>query len=202
MMRRMRRLVGLGLLAAALAVWVVVLRPQALGGSALYIVVRGSSMLPTYQSGDLVVVESAAAYSVGDVVAYRVPNGEIGEGHLVIHRITGGDGAAGFAVQGDNNEAVDPWSPRAGDIAGRAWIVVPGLGRFIAFIHQPVIAGGLAAALMVTFLLARPSRPTRPAPALSPSDTSSHPLNGKPHQLRRSADTWRGRLVPRRSRRV
>ena len=155
MMSRVRRFAGLGLLAASLAVWVVVLRPQALGGSALYIVVRGSSMLPTYESGDLVVVQSAAAYGVGDVVAYRVPNGEIGEGHLVIHRIAGGDGAVGFAVQGDNNEAIDPWTPQSSDIAGKAWWVVPGLGRVIAFIHQPIIAAALAAALMVTFMMAR-----------------------------------------------
>jgi signal peptidase len=159
-MQRLRRLVGLGLTVAAVAVWVVALRPQALGGPSLYIVIRGTSMLPTYQNGDLVVVESAAAYGVGDVVAYRVPKGEIGEGHLVVHRIIGGDGAAGFTVQGDNNEAGDPWSPRAGDIAGRARWLVPGLGRIIAFIHQPVIAAGLASALMVTFLLARSPRPS------------------------------------------
>jgi signal peptidase len=159
-MKRMRRLLSLGLTAAALAVWVVALRPQTLGGPAVYVVVRGSSMLPTYENGDLVVVQSAAAYSIGDVVAYRVPKGEIGEGHLIIHRITRDDGAAGFTVQGDNNQAVDPWSPRAGDIAGRARWLVPGLGRVIAFIHQPAIAGGLAAAMMVMFILARPSRPS------------------------------------------
>src|SRR6266446_7947426 len=152
-MKRARRIVSLGLLAAAVAAWVVVLRPQALGGSALYIVVRGSSMLPTYENGDLVVVQSATVYGVDDIVAYRVPDGEIGAGHLVIHRISGGDGVMGFAVRGDNNSAVDPWSPKASDIAGRAWWVVPGLGRVVAFIHQPVIAAGLAAALMVTFLL-------------------------------------------------
>jgi len=68
-MKRVHRVVSLVLLAAALAVWVVVLRPQSLGGSALYIVVRGSSMRPTYETGDLVVVQSAAAYSVGEFVS-------------------------------------------------------------------------------------------------------------------------------------
>ena len=64
MIRRIRRLLGLGLLAAAVAVWVVALRPQALGGPALYIVVRGSSMLPTFETGDLVVLQSASSYAV------------------------------------------------------------------------------------------------------------------------------------------
>ncbi|MDQ6793317.1 MAG: signal peptidase I [Chloroflexota bacterium] len=197
-MKRARRIVSVGLLAAALAVWVEVLRPQALGGSALYIVVRGSSMLPTYANGDLVVVQSAGAYSVGDIVAYRVPNGEIGEGHLVIHRITGGDGVVGFAVRGDNNEAVDPWSPRAGEVAGRAWWVVPGLGRFVAFIHQPAIAAGLAAALMVTFVLARPSRPIRRVPANSRSTAATHALSRSRDQRRRFAARY-GDRFPRRS---
>lgn len=168
-MKNVRRLVKFAVLAAVLAIWAVALRPQALGGPAQYIVVRGSSMLPTYQSGDLVVIGSASAYAVGDIVAYRVPSGEIGEGHIVIHRIAGGDGAHGFVVKGDNNAAVDPWSPRPADIAGKAWLVAPGLGRVIALIHQPVVAGGLAAAIMVTLILARPSRRIRAlagAPAL------------------------------------
>lgn len=162
MIRRTRRLLGHGLLVAAVAVWVVGLRPQALGGPALYIVVRGSSMVPTYESGDLVVVQSASAYAAGDVIAYRVPEADIGAGHIIIHRIAGGDGAAGFLVKGDNNPAVDPWTPRTSDVAGKAWLVVPGFGRVVAFIHQPVIAGALAAAMMVTLILARPSRSMPP----------------------------------------
>jgi signal peptidase len=161
------RLVRFGLVAAVLVLWTVALRPQALGGPTLYIVVRGSSMLPTYQTGDLVVFESAAVYAVGDVVAYRVPGGEIGEGHVVVHRIAGGDGTEGFIVKGDNNNAPDPWTPRLDDIAGKAWLMVPGLGRLIAYIQQPIIAAGLAAAIMVSMILARPS----PSPTTKPRRT-------------------------------
>ena len=155
-------------MAGVLAIWVFLLRPQSLGGPALYIVIRGTSMLPTYQNGDLVVMQPAPAYVVGDPVAYRVLSGEIGEGHVIVHRITGGDGTAGFVVQGDNNNAVDPWMPRATDVAGKAWVVVPGVGRVIAIIHQPVIAGGLAAGVMVSLILAGQSRSKpkrRPPPA-------------------------------------
>lgn len=162
MTRRVRRLLTFGTLAAVLAIWLVLLRPQSLGGSALYIVVRGSSMVPTYQNGDLVIMQSAPAYAAGDAVAYRVPSGEIGAGHVVVHRIAGGNGADGFVVQGDNNDAVDPWMPRATDVAGKTWLVVPGVGRLIAFIHQPIIMGGLAAGVMVSLILAGQSRP-RPA---------------------------------------
>ena len=166
MKRRASRLLKFGTMFAVLAIWIVILRPQSLGGPALYIVVRGTSMLPTYQNGDLVIMQSAPVYAIGDPIAYRVPSGEFGEGHVIVHRITGGDGTDGFAVQGDNNDAVDPWMPRAADIAGRTWAVVPGAGRLIAMIHQPVIAGGLAAGIMVALILAGQSRP-RPSPRAS-----------------------------------
>jgi len=167
MTKRARRLLKFGTMAAVLAIWVLILRPQSLGGPAMYIVVRGSSMLPTYQNGDLVVMGPAPAYDVGDIVAYRVPSGDFGEGHVIVHRLTGGDGKDGFVVQGDNNNAPDPWSPRTADIAGKAGLVVPGLGRLIAYIHQPVIAGGLAAAIMVACIVARPSRSARGSRALA-----------------------------------
>jgi signal peptidase len=167
MRKRIRRWLTVGAMLPILAIWVVLLRPQALGGPASYIVIRGSSMLPTYQNGDLVIMQAAPAYAIGDAIAYRVPSGEIGEGHVIVHRITGGDGTAGFFVQGDNNDAIDPWMPRTSDIAGTSWLVLPGVGRVIAFVHQPVVAGGLAAGIMVTLILAGQSRPRResvPAP--------------------------------------
>jgi signal peptidase len=166
MRTRWRRWLKFATTAAVLAIWMVVLRPQSLGGPALYIVIRGTSMLPTYENGDLVVMQAASTYGVGDAIAYRVPSGEIGEGHVIVHRITGGDGAAGFLVQGDNNDAVDPWLPRASDVAGKAWLVVPGVGRAIAIIHQPVTAGGFAAGVIVFLILAGQSRPKRPTTAV------------------------------------
>ena len=68
-------------------------------------------------------------------------------------------GADGFVLQGDNNNAVDPWMPRATDVAGKAWLVVPGVGRVITIIHQPIVAGGPAAGVMVSLILAGQSRP-------------------------------------------
>ena len=119
---------------AILAIWVFILRPQSLGGPAQYIVIRGTSMLPTFQNGDLVIVQSSPTYVAGDAIAYRVPSGEIGEGHVIVHRIKSGNEADGFAVHGDNNDAIEPWKPRATDIAGKMWVVVPGVGAFIAII--------------------------------------------------------------------
>lgn len=161
MIRLVLKVFSLTLVGTVVVVWAFTLRPQALGGPAVFVAVRGSSMLPTYQHGDLVVVESVAHYSVGEVVAYRVPAGQIGAGKIVIHRIIGGDAARGFTLQGDHNTTPDPWSPREGDMVGVATFRLPNAGRLIALVRQPAILAGLAAALMVTVILARPPGPSR-----------------------------------------
>jgi signal peptidase len=150
--RSLRPLVrGAGSIATVglLIAWFLVLRPTSLGGPADYVVVRGDSMVPTYATGDLVIVRAESDYKPGDVVAYRVPVGELGAGLLVIHRIVGGGPDTGFVMEGDNNPAPDPWLPRAGDIAGRAWAVVPFVGRALSILHQPAIAASAAVALLV-----------------------------------------------------
>jgi len=158
-MRLARRVMGLALLGVIVAVWAVTLRPQAIGGPAVFVAVRGSSMLPTYENGDLVVVGWADHYSVGDVVAYRVPAGEVGEGKVVLHRIVDGDAVHGFILEGDNNSAPDPWMPRQADMVGVASLRLAHAGSVINLVRQPVILAGLAAAIMVTLILARPLPP-------------------------------------------
>ena len=157
-MRLLGRAISLGLIGAVVVAWAITLRPQALGGPAVFVAVRGSSMLPTYRHGDLVVVESASAYRIGDVVAYRVPAGQVGAGKIVIHRIVGGDGVHGFTLRGDNNTAPDPWSPKQGDMLGVATVRVADAGRAIALVRQPAMLAALAAALVVTLILLQPPR--------------------------------------------
>src|ERR1700757_3061859 len=79
--------------------------PQALGGRAGWVLVSGTSMLPHLHTGDLVLVEHRSSYHVGEVVAYRVPEGPVGAGHVVIHRIVGGNSRAGWKMKGDNRTA-------------------------------------------------------------------------------------------------
>jgi signal peptidase I len=167
--RRVRHFLGLSAMAFVVVFWVLVLRPAALGGPAGYIIIRGSSMVPTYASGDLVIVRTAGAYHVGDVVAYRVPDGDIGAGLTVIHRIVG-TGRDGFFMRGDNNASIDPWTPKASNILGKAWVSVPGFGRVLAIIHDPVmlaaLAASVAAAIVVTW---RPRRRLDPGDVRAPS---------------------------------
>lgn len=163
-MRAVRRVLGWLtslLILAILGGWLLFLRPESLGGPVDYVVIRGTSMLPAYQSGDLVIVRAGEDYHVGDVVAYRVPDGELGEGHLIIHRLIAQQGNR-WIVQGDNNNAVDPWMPAAADIVGTTWLRVPAAGRALAVIRQPAILGAIAAALVVMAMLWKP--PKQPAP--------------------------------------
>lgn len=155
-MRHCRRLLSISLTAALVAVWFVGFRPSALGGWVTYVVVRGDSMLPTYETGDLVVLTPQPTYRIGDVVGYRVPAGELGAGLLVVHRIVDEAGDR-FILRGDNNPAPDPWQPTAQDIAGSALVAAPGLGRTLAWIRQPAVLGAAAAAIVVWLVILRPA---------------------------------------------
>jgi signal peptidase I len=157
--RRVRRLLDLGFGLAFALGWAVTLRPASLGGPATYVVVRGDSMLPGYHSGDLAILQAGTGYGPGDIIGYRVPDGEVGAGHVVVHRIVAGVAHSGYTMEGDNNPVPDPWRPRDVDVAGKVWLLLPGIGRVLTVAHQPVVAGAVAASIVVMVLLAR-----RPAP--------------------------------------
>ena len=116
------------------------------------------------------ILHAAPSYGTGDIVGYHVPDGEVGEGLLVVHRIVGGTDADGFVVQGDNNPAPDPWLPQSALIAGTPWISIPGIGRLITFLHQPAALAALAVSLLVGWEVGRrPGRRKAPQPAPSPA---------------------------------
>jgi signal peptidase len=161
---------GAGLVVLVVAFWLAALRPTSLGGPVTYLLIRGNSMEPTYHGGDLVLVRVAAQYAIGDIVAYRVPAGDIGAGHIVIHRISGGVASTGFLMRGDNNPSVDPWMPRPTDIVGVAWFAAPGFGRLLAFLHQPATLASLAVATLAAVAAGRQLRGF--APIRRPARTS------------------------------
>ena len=159
------RVLGLALVVALAAAWAVTLRPTSLGGPASYVFVSGVSMLPTLESGDLVVLHEAERYAPGDVIAFRVPEGAPGAGALVIHRIVGGSAAEGFVMRGDNKSVADEWRPDADDVAGRLTVRLPGAGTVLAWLRQPGVFAPLLAGLAVAFvMLGGGERPKRKQP--------------------------------------
>jgi len=118
--------------------------PQALGGRAGWILVSGTSMLPHLHTGDLVLVERRSGYHVGEVVAYRVPKGQVGAGFVVIHRIVGGNGRTGWRMKGDNRTAADLWRPTNRDVFGAKLLRIPHAWLVLRFFHTPLFLALLA----------------------------------------------------------
>jgi signal peptidase len=128
--------------------------PQSLGGRAGWVLVSGTSMLPRLHTGDLVLVERQPSYHVGEVVAYRVPKGQVGAGHVVIHRIIGGNGETGWTMKGDNRTARDLWYPTNHDVVGAKLLRIPDAWFVLRILHMPVLLAlfaGCAAFLLIAF---------------------------------------------------
>ncbi|HEY5629848.1 MAG TPA: hypothetical protein VIR16_10085, partial [Candidatus Limnocylindrales bacterium] len=113
-----------------------------------------------------------AAYGAGDLVVFRVPDGQPGAGASIVHRIVSGNGTSGFVTKGDNNPSVDPWHPRASDVIGRSWIELPGSGAWLLVLRKPLvlatILGGLFGFWFFTTDFRIPSRPRRGVRAILP----------------------------------
>jgi signal peptidase I len=139
------RLAALGTLIAT-CLWFAL--PQGLGGRAAWVLVSGTSMLPRFHTGDLVLVEHQSRYQVGEVVAYRVPQGQVGAGHVVIHRIIGGDGATGWRLKGDNRTAPDLWHPTNHDVLGAEQLRIPHAWLVLRIFHMPVLLALFAACVV------------------------------------------------------
>jgi len=144
------------------AVWLTVLRPTVWGGPTTYIVIRGTSMLPTYQPGDLVLVRRAAEYGPGDIVGYRVPDNDVGENMILVHRIVGGSAEEGFVLLGDNNKEEDLWKPRPSEIVGRPLMHVSSAGLILTNLRSPLVLASLAAGTAVA-VVAVPKSQSKPA---------------------------------------
>ena len=128
--------------------------PQPLGGDVAYAKVSGESMEPGLHTGDLVAVRREKTYGVGDVIAYRIPKSDPGAGAVVIHRVTGGDGDAGYITQGDNRDSADRWRPTDDDVLGGRWFLVPGAAQTVSVLQDPFrlasLLGVLAGMLVYT----------------------------------------------------
>jgi signal peptidase len=144
--------------------FLLLLWPTTLGGDVAYVQVSGHSMDGTYRSGDLVIVRAQGHYTVGDIVAYRIPKAEFAAGAQVIHRIVGGNGAKGFTTQGDNKKSPDDWHPKNADVIGRAWVHVAGAGTWFSKFAQPLPLGALCAGLTVVTMLFPTRRNGKPVP--------------------------------------
>jgi signal peptidase I len=120
------------------------LAPPALGGSAAFAIVDGTSMLPHFRRGDLVILHRADDYRVGDVVAYRSRILH----RVVLHRIVAIHGGR-YTFKGDNNTWLDPETPTRGALIAKLWLRVPRAGALSSLIRTPAVAAALAVLLVL-----------------------------------------------------
>jgi signal peptidase len=178
-LRRPVNIAFLVVLTVVLTAWWVELRPTVfLGGSATFITVKGTSMLPLLKTGDFVLAEAQPAYQVGDLVVYRMPKGQIGAGDDLIHRIVGGNAATGYTLKGDNNPSPDPWIVPRSDIVGKEALVIPGAGNTLLVLRSPLFAGLAAALVAMWMVLWPPEWMRRRKPAAEPA--ASAPAAAEP----------------------
>jgi len=142
---RMKSIVGWALTAGIVTLWFVAFRPPMLGGPASTIAVNGISMDPTFADGDLVIVHEKDEYEVGDIVAFRIPEGDLAAGARVVHRIVDGDATDGFVMKGDNNSYTDKWRPSNDEIIGAKWLHVPYGASLLSNVRRPIVLASLTA---------------------------------------------------------
>ena len=135
----------LGILTILVTVLGAALGVLLISGQMSVVVTRGVSMNPVYFQGDLVVVAKEAAYSQGQIVAYKIA----ADNEVILHRIIGGD-RNGFTIKGDNNQSTDPASPEADQIIGAALVHIPQGGMWLRSFTSPPMLGLITFALLAS----------------------------------------------------
>ena len=133
------------------------------------LVVRSGSMVPTYQVGDIVLVEQIRADELraGEVVtlAYYPEFGE-----SLTHRVRSVrrvDGAVQVETRGDANDSSEVWAVAPDALVGRVVASVPAVGTPATLVRTaglPLLIGVLVLAAVVALVIwgHRLRRPTRP----------------------------------------
>lgn len=124
--------------------------PTSAGGAASYLTVSGNSMLPTFHSGDTVMLARRSHYEVGEIIAYR--SKELG-GTVVIHRIIDLAPDDRYVTKGDNNGFIDGYHPSSADILGEQVLRLPNTTSWSKPFTNPIVvalAGLLVASLLYT----------------------------------------------------
>ncbi len=95
---------------------------QLTGHLVVFAVVKGTSMLPLFRNGDLVIIIPTKSVSIGSVIVYRGSYNQ-----LVIHRVVAiarcSDGRILIATKGDNNPVTDVVSYRIAGLVAETCIV-------------------------------------------------------------------------------
>lgn len=127
--------------------------PAALGGHTRFIMVTGASMEPVFHIGDSLVVREIDDPQIGDIIVFRIPEGDPAEGSFVVHRIFAQRDDGSFMTKGDNRRYADPWHIMPEDIVGQPTWTIPQFGKLVGMASSPFIIGAAAGLLCLAMLL-------------------------------------------------
>ncbi|NMC53243.1 MAG: signal peptidase I [Chloroflexi bacterium] len=95
-------------------------------------VVIGYSMQPTYQPGDILILQPLREeITPAMIISYQMTN------RLITHRVLAVEGDH-LITQGDNNDSPDPWRVPASAVIGTPVLRVPLLGHVLNFAQRPI----------------------------------------------------------------
>lgn len=151
-------------------VFVWFLWPVNWGGTTRFIMVQGPSMEPKFHLGDAVIVRSLDDPRPGDVVVFKIPEGQPGHGSYVVHRILTVRDDGTFQTKGDNRTLPDPFKFTKDDIVGRPMWTLPQAGRLIMVFANPYFVGGAIGGIALLLFLPW----TRHKPADGEDDEDGH----------------------------
>jgi len=129
-----------------------------------FMVVPSTSMVPTLNVGDLIIVRGvdAAKIQPGDIIVFHVPppyNGYTPS--PIVHRVIGvrvENGRLFFLTRGDNSPSPDGWLVPAENVVGVCVLRVPYIGYPALFIRTPYGIVVLAAVILLMLFLPRMRR--------------------------------------------
>jgi signal peptidase len=147
-LKSIANLLGIVLLIAVVAPFVVYAVPAVVGAEYSFVVLT-ASMTPAIAPGDVVIVDERdpAAIAEGDVITFVRGDNEVPVTHRVIDVTTTGSGVA-FETRGDANEAPDANLVPGADVLGVVAITIPYLGYVIQFADSPI---GFALLVVIPF---------------------------------------------------
>lgn len=121
----------------------------------LIMVVEGTSMVPTYHDGDLLIIQrnmDKDKIEFGDIIIFHSPsNWNQLIVHRVIERVTISN-QSHFRTRGDNNNVADQWYvPEDNVVAVVTWNI-PLLGQMLIIIYNPIVRV-IIAGLAISFIL-------------------------------------------------
>ncbi len=128
----------------------------ALNAFGLIMVVEGTSMVPTYHDGDLLLIQrniDTGNLAIGEIIIFHSPNHY---DQLIVHKVVERvviSGEIYYKTKGDNNPVADPWLVPPDNVVASVSADVPYLGQMLILIYNPFVRISIAALAFIFILI-------------------------------------------------